>query len=270
MMQEEVGRKCSRQKGLPICHWKKVEQLDEEVEIFEEKLQKSKLDLKAVEINATHFQKILKEFTQASNSSDPHLEILISLRSAHLYNLLSKFLTRVAVANPPLKDVLASKALDSSKTANQYLSRCKKIIEVQSISTPANKYCLKGRNPSLEDALNYKNVNDYPQFEKINEETDYLNDQKNLFSSSKSDDALLNISTKYYTDGKINYALAAAESGASMGGKSVPLFNAIIGCSVLSLGHHNEAKYYLKNASDTNGLKSKCLNKLKSMEKDIL
>jgi len=270
LMQKEVGRKCSRQKGLPVCHWKKVEQLDKEVEVFEEQLQKSKLDLKAVELNATHFQKILKEFTQASNSSDPHLEILVSLRSAYLYNLLSKFLTRVAVANPPLKDVLASKALDSSKTAAQYLSRCKKIIEVQSILTPANKYCFKGQNPSLENALNYNNVNEYPEFEKINEENDYLNDQKNLFSSTNGDEALLNIATKYYTDGKINYALAAAESGASMGGKSVPLFNAIIGCSVVNLGHHNEAKYYLKNASDYKGLKSKCLSKLKSMEKDIL
>jgi len=270
LMQEEVSRKCGRQKGLPVCLWKKIEQLDQEVIAFEENLQKSKLDLKAVEVNATHFQKILKEFTQANNSSDPHLEILVSLRSAHLYNLLGKFLTRVAVANPPLKDILAGKASDSLKTANQYFTRCKKIIKIQAILTPANKYCFKGQNPSLEDALTYKNLQEYPEIEKINEEESYQNEQKNLFSSSKSDESSLTLATKYYTDGKINYALATAESGAALGGKSSAQFNAIIGCSVLALGHHNEAKYYLKNASDYNGLKSKCLSKLKSMEKDIL
>jgi len=46
----------------------------------------------------------------------------------------------------------------------------------------------------------------------------------------------------------------------------IPSFSAILGCSSLSLGFLNEAKYYLLDANDYQGLKTKCLEDLNTIE----
>ena len=91
-----------------------------------------------------------------------------------------------------------------------------------------------------------------------------------IFAANKeSPEAFLKLSKLYLDQGQNHHAGAAAAYGSSLYKNYSGEFHAIQGCSLLKVGLYDEAAYHLKNATDFEGLRSKCLESLKNLRASL-
>jgi len=254
-----VKRICSRGAGV-VCNWKKLQSIDGQAKSFNGRLSRANLSADAIEQYAGGFSELAAKYSEVEGGADPQLGMVSSLRQYKLYNSFADYLSRVGKKNPSLSGVLKEKISESRVNAKNFLKRCKEIIASSDLLTPTNQYCKTGQQKSFSSVAFWTRAKSSRSMASASESS-FPEIKRNLFSSFKPED-LMDISYKYYKKGAFSYASAAATYALSLGGADTKSLNTIIGCSSKKLNLMNEAKYFLKNGSSVDGLRSECLRGL--------
>jgi TolA-binding protein len=270
-LREKVDRESSALCGAKgtrqaVCHWRDVSRFDVARVRFVESLKAAPLSPEAIEPYANQFLSMTQSYAKLEGSGDPHLDIVLSLRSYELYTAFARYLERVAQATPALGQVLKQKSAESMGNGKAYLEKCKKIIKAASVITPANKYCYAGQNPPLTQLVDWKNIGDTEKVKSDPDDDETIALQSRVFGDAKSGEALLDLSFRYYREEKFNHAAASAEFGMSQYKESGKDFKAVLGCSLTKLHLLNEGVYHLNTANNYQGLRDKCLAEVRSFE----
>ncbi len=249
----------------PVCKWNQLTKLDQLSLGFQEKLVQAPKTIESVQKQATPLQDILQQYSQVGQSDDAQLNILVAMKTADLYQSFGKFLQIVAMKNPSIKTMLLANADGSFKNAMDARNSCKKTMRNLEIITPANRYCVQGKSPSLSKGIFWSQTQPMPTITSTNDQK-YLPEMKSIFAAEKGDySSTLNLAKSYF-DAKL-YALAAATGRIGMGIPGAGSdFSTIIGCSVLQLGHLNEAQYFLSKGNNFPEIKNSCQKQLKQLE----
>ena len=254
---------CSSSAGAAVCRWNMLTKVDQKARSLLAALGGA-ADLAKMEGIANQYAGVLQDYTSLEGSEDAALDIMVSLRQANLYAKFGMYLSNVAKTNAQVAQILSAKANESMQTAKAYKNRCKKIIESTGLISSINKSCLAGSNPTISDALIWGSASSPVSIKRVSKSE--LSAEKKSVFSVYAPNTVLPLATALLKQGAFHYAAAASVYGLSLGSQQ-PDFNTILGCSVLQLGYLSEAGYYLKNGSDIDGHKSKCLSRLRAMAK---
>lgn len=263
-MQRYSRKTCNNKLSPAICKWKAIERADQLNARFQDRLNKSKPSLNAIESLAGLFTKILENYTKLEGE-DPHLDLILSIRQKFAYLHFGQFLKKVGKVNPQYRSVLYARAKESYASGKLYNERCQKIINQYSIATPANKFCFNNKVPTLKESLTWSHYQSSDEIKTPSADS-YKDERKNVFASEKNNKPLLEIAYKYFKDGHYHHATGSSILGLSAEDQDKKNFSTILGCSVFKMGYYSEAKYHLKNGSNYNNLRSECHANLKQLE----
>lgn len=251
-------QRCEDGGGKAVCRWLGVSEMTRASQNFQQTLATLPTGLDQIEKQAATLNGLLKNFKNLSGSGDPHLDIVLGLRQATVFEAFGKYLQRVAQANPPAAQILGAKAKESLTSARNWQTQCQKIIASTSILTPANKYCKAGQAPTLEQSLRWAKLVNLPSGGSDVLTKEFLSLQKKIFVDRKDVSSFMDLTEKYYASGKFAHAAAAALYGVTAHSERRDDFSSLLGCAVARMGLFSEAAFHLKNGSNFDGYKSKC------------
>jgi tetratricopeptide (TPR) repeat protein len=245
-----------------LCLWSILEQVDaSQFKAFTQGLSRAPLDLTGVKTQADVFAALSAQLKSLENSGDSQLDLSVAIRSVEMYRAFARFLTNTGNKNPALRNVLLQKAQETAGGAEAYIARCKAIAVQTPGPSKAGRYC-DSQNISFKTILEVK---PFAVFSARNEDpnsTTVVGLQKEVFGSADGSLPLLKLAKEYLDQNKLSHAAATASFGSSLYASSSPDFRAILGCTTLQLGLYAEAAYHLKDASDFDGLQTKCTRSL--------
>jgi len=253
-----VKQRCSDGGGKPVCRWLGINDMVAVSQRYVHGLNAVPTGLDHVEKQAATFNGLLAGFKTLEGSGDPHLDIVLSLRKSTVFEAFGQYLHRVAQANPPAAQILEAKSRESLKNAANWKAQCGKIISSTSILTPANKYCKAGQAPSLEQALKWTKLVGLPSGSRDVVSKGIVDLQKKIFVDRRDVSSYMELTEKYYKNGRLAHAAAAALNGVTKYSERRDDFSTLLGCTVARMGLFSEAAYHLRNGSNFDGYKSKC------------
>ncbi len=259
-----VRSRCEDGGGKPICRWMGTAEMIKNSQGFVQSLKTLPAALDQVEKQATIFNGLLAGYKTLEGSGDPHLDVVLGLRQATVFEAFGQYLKKVGQANAAAAQILEAKSRESLNSASTWRSQCKKIIASTSILTPANKYCKSGQAPSIEQALKWSKLVSLPSVGQDITLPESMDLQKKIFVDRKDSQAYLDLTEKYLNAGKYSHASAAAVYGMTTYSERRDDFSSLLGCSVARMGLFSEAAYHLNNASDFNGYRGKCQSEIRS------
>jgi hypothetical protein len=261
----EIRSRCGSDSKQAACRWLQFEGLEGDFVKTGQYLSVAPADLKSLEGVASRYMATIAKYQALESSTDSHLETALSIREKSLYLYFSAYLTRVANANPELRNDIIQKAREAQATAATYQQKCTMIVNKASVVNPAMKFCSASQNPAFRSLLiwNGVSVSTAPRSDPSSDKITEL--QKGLFAGSNDADPLLNLAHDYYMGQNYYHASALAAYGSATFKDRAHDFQAILGCSVLNLGFLNEAGYHLKDATDYLNLRTQCYQRLQSL-----
>lgn len=269
-MNRAIHAKCANSIRSTVCKWAALPSLDQSSNAFVQGLQKTKPALENVQAQAGKLNPVLSSFKAMEGSGDPQLDILLSLKNAAVYQAFGDFLKKTSLASPKqVQAILNQKADESFRTAKSLSGQCKKIIARSELLSPINRYCKEAKVPSLREALAWKKLNPIQNASEDPQYKDILDLQKRLFVDRKNPQFYLDLAEKYLSHKNFQHAAATSVYGLTTFSGKKEDFSAILGCSVGELGLLSEASFHFKNASDYNGLKSRCEAQFKARMGDL-
>jgi hypothetical protein len=261
----EIRSRCGTDSRQAACRWLAFENLEAAFTQTGQFLGAAPADLKSLEGVASRYMATVAKYQALESSTDPHLETALSLREKALYQYFSAYLTRVANKNPELRNDIIQKAREAQATAGTYQQKCNMIVAKASSINPAMKFCSVAQNPSFKSLFIWTGagVASSPRSDPSSDKITVL--QKGIFAGGTDADPLLNLAHEYFVSQDFYHSSALAAYGAATFKDREHDFQAILGCSVLSLGFLNEAGYHLKDATDYLTLRTQCYQKLQSL-----
>lgn len=253
---------CSGSNGAAACRWQQLSNLDRSEKTLVASLSSSNGDLGSMEKLANDFAMMLQKYAQLEGGEDPSLDVVTSLRQADLYGRFGIYLRKVSQVNAQVAPMIAAKSQEAMQTAKSFKLRCQKVIDHAGVVSSVNKYCRQGGNPTMDQALTWEREQSVPAIKEVPKDS-FMPIKKNIFSVYEAVN-ILKLAESFMQMGAYHYATATSIYGLSLGVQQ-DVFNTILGCSVMQLGHLSEASFYLKNGSDFNGYKGKCLSRLQAM-----
>jgi hypothetical protein len=266
-LNSKINSICKDGNDEAICLWKYAEKLEQKKINYMESLKKPSLSPNDIQKYGAGFVELINPYSEILKSDDNLLRVYIIIQNMEMYKEFANYLNQVANKNPDLKTALEQKANESLKTKDEYSKACKEIVNNAEIFIPIAKYCNGKNNIKISDIFKFKNkFKNNSEFTEYNKEAP-LSLQKQMLVD-KNGDTYLELADSYLTAKKYNLANAVALYGMSLFSDKSNSFTTILGCTSLNLGLFNEAKYYLSDASDYQGLKTKCLEELKVLEEE--
>ena len=257
-----VSRTCNQGKNSDsVCRWKMLEDAHRNSQKLIQQFRTSTGGLNDMEQNANAFSGLVERISSLEGGADVSIDVLTSLQLSELYIQFGGYLSKVAKGNAQVAQLLSAKATESKVTGNNFKTRCRKILQSSGMITPLNKICYQGKMVDPAKAWVWENI--VTSSLKRPDSKQFTDVKKQVFSSYNAA-TVLKLSQKFYESGNYHYAAAVAIYGQSATGQSGE-FNTLLGCSVMQLGFYNEASFYLKSATEINGMKSRCMGRLKSL-----
>jgi tetratricopeptide (TPR) repeat protein len=261
----EIRSRCGVDSRQAACRWLAFENLEGTFAGTVQFLGTAPATLKSLEGVASRYMATVAKYQALESSTDSHLETALSLREKALYQYFAAYLTRVANANPELRNDIIQKAREAQATAATYQQKCNMIVAKAAGVNPAMKFCTTTQNPPFKAFLTWTGVS-VASASRSDPTSDKITDlQKGLFAGTTDADPLLNLAHEYYVAQNYYHSAALAAYGAATFKDRQHDFQAILGCSVLSLGFLNEAGYHLKDATDYLALRTQCYQRLQGL-----
>ncbi len=261
----KINSICREDNEEAVCLWRYAEKLEKKKLVYLASLKKASTSANDIGKYGEGFVSLINPYSEIIKSDDSLLRVYIITQYMELYTEFAVYLNKVAKKNKNLKDALSQKVTESLKTKDEYSKACKEIAKNSEVFIPIAKYCDGKKSLQIDKIFNYENKikseNDFTEYNK----KEVLSFQKQMLVD-KNGDTYLDLADAYLAAKKYNMANAVAIYGMSLFNEKSDSFSAILGCSSLSLGFLNEAKYYLLDANDYQGLKTKCLEDLKIIE----
>jgi hypothetical protein len=244
-----------------VCRWKMLEDAHRSSKKLVQQLRTSRGGLNDMEQNANAFSGLVERISSLEGGQDVSLDVLTSLQLAELYQQFGTYLAKVAGGNAQVAQLLSAKAKESQVTGNNFKLRCRKILQTSGMITPLNKTCYQGSMVDPSRAWVWDSV--VSSSIKRPDKSQFVDIKKQVFSSYNAA-TVMKLAEQFYKSGNYHYAGAVAIYGQTATGQSGD-FNTLLGCSVMQLGYYNEASFYLKSGTDMNGMKGRCVGRLKSL-----
>lgn len=260
----EIRGHCGAQSRQQVCLWNQLSALEAPRTKAIQVLRTAPADLKSLEGVAAQFMNMSHQYQVLEGGGDAHLETVVSIRAKEFYTEFVGYLTRVANANPTLKNDLLQKAKESQGSAQIYEQKCKILAQKATSVNPAMKYCT-AKAPPL-DRMVFWNRNLAEKGTRTDSSAgDLENMQKSVFSADKDPEPMLKLAAFHLQQKNYYHAAALAAYGSGMYKEREADFKAILGCTLLKLGFLTEASFHLKTAGEYMNLKVGCLSQLQNM-----
>jgi TolA-binding protein len=241
-----------------LCKWSNLSQVLDDVNRFSQVAKTSPADLKSVEGVASQMNGLNDQLKSYQGTSDPQLDILLTLAQAKIYDNFSDFLGRVAQANKEVATILNGKSQESQQSAQKSRAQCQTIVTAAKLISPTNRACQTGQLPTLQAALAWPGVS-RPRYETNDPQSPDIEEvTKKIFVERKDWKPYFDLAEIYLAKGDLQHASAVSLYASSAFTEDQEQFNAILGCVTQKMGLANEARFYLSKASDLNDHKKEC------------
>jgi TolA-binding protein len=257
-----IDSTCSSGPSAAVCKWQSLAQADRQSKVVINSMNSASGDLTQMEQIANQFAGSTQSYSSLEGSSDAAIDVISSLRQSELYAKFAQYLKKVAAANAQIAQMINAKSQETLKTAKAFQERCQKIISSAALYSPVNKYCMQGKSPSIAEAMSWSTQVSSPETKHVAEK-DLSAEKKDVFANYDGE-RILKLAKAFWDKGAYHYSAAASVYGLGLGVSSGD-FKAILGCSTMQLGYLSEAQFYLQSATDYQGLKSKCMTRVKGM-----
>ena len=202
-------------------------------------------------------------------SGDPALDIALSARNAVIFEAFGKFLVKVASRNPDVKAVLLGKANESLATAKKFRSGCRAIVRSTNPMDPSRYGCEQKGIPTFIQLVKWSDLEDGESEDDDLDSDEVKELERKIFANPKSSDPVVELAKLFYDEEYYHHTMASGLYGISSHPSARGSLSAIIGCTALKLGLYAEAKYHLKKATDYQGMRRRCLDKLISVQENL-
>ncbi|MBS1960068.1 MAG: hypothetical protein JST80_11380 [Bdellovibrionales bacterium] len=255
---QEARGHCGRSSKVPLCQWLIFQSLEPKRVQVLNFLKTAPTSLQSLEGVAGKFMEMARQYQAMEGSADAHLETAISIRGREVYQGFAGYLTRVAAANPSLKNDIMAKANESLGSAKVYQQKCLTIRQKSVAANPAMKFCSATTPPSFNDMLSWTKLSHSNAIKSDPDSDAILNLRKSIFSAKEAADPTLKLAEAYLQARADHHAVAMANYGISLYPAREADFKAVMGCALVNLGYLTEANFHLRASNDYNGLKTKC------------